>query len=227
MKRRAFLTTSGATLLAGCSGSPTEPAEDIDRQTTQTTDIQTQTKTTQADVDTAKVVIDDAKWKSEGESVEFLIGNNGEGMSGHVTVVARWYDSAGRYIGHDQASIPALHSGASWKIEVNTTSPFSVNNFDAYVEYEDRYISDELNAWSVEIDESIPAITGIVDHGRDDETAVDVLATTYDSGWITHVGTTVDTRIPDREWRFMIPLVKISDISKQVGENVELMFHTA
>ncbi|MFC7130547.1 FxLYD domain-containing protein [Haloferax chudinovii] len=225
MKRRAFLTTSGTALLAGCGADNTESEQDTDSLTTQTTEGQSQTESTQSDADTAEIVIDDATWETDGERVEYIIGNNGTAQSGFVTVVTQWFDSDGHYVGNDQVSIPTLHPDKAWNIQVETSAPFEVSDFDAYVEYEDRYVSSDLVAQSIEFQESIPAITGIVDHNRNEETAVEVVAVTYDSGWISHVGSDSDTRIPDSEWKFLIPLSQVTTLSDEVGSNVELMFH--
>ena len=97
-------------------------------------------------------------------------------------------------------------------------------DYDAYVDYEPRYTYDELDTHSVEIDEETPSINGIVSHEQDGETAINILAVTYDSGWITHIGTVTDTRVPEEDWRFYLPLSQVGVHEDNVGDELELMF---
>jgi len=77
----------------------------------------------------------------------------------------------------------------------------------------------------VEIDQERSAITGIVSHNQGDNTGIEIQAVTYDSGWITHAGTIGDSRVPDEDWRFNLPLSQVGSEESTVGENLDLMFH--
>ena len=221
MKRRAFLSTSGVGLLAGCndiqeSAETDTPQDSLEDQN----DTETEQIGAEADIE-----IQTDEWIVEGESVEYILGNNGDGQSGSVNLVTRWYDDEGNYIGNDQVSIPNLRSGASWFIQVETTAPIEVAEYDAYVEYETQYSYDELETRSVEIDQERSAITGIVSHNQGSETRIEIQAVTYDSGWITHAGTVGDSRVPDEDWRFILPLSQVGSEEPTVSEDLDLMFH--
>ena len=221
MKRRAFLSTSGAGLLAGCN----DIQESVETDTPQdSVEDQNDNETEQIGSE-ADIEIQTDEWIVEGESVEYILGNNGDSQSGAVNLITRWYDDEGNYIGNDQVSIPNLRSGASWFIQVQTTAPFEVDEYDAYVEYETQYSYDELETRSVEIDQERSAITGIVSHNQGDNTGIEIQAVTYDSGWITHAGTIGDSRVPDEDWRFNLPLSQVGSEESTVGENLDLMFH--
>lgn len=221
MKRRVFLSTSGAGLLAGCN----DIQESVETDTPQdSVEDQNDNETEQIGSE-ADIEIQTDEWIVEGESVEYILGNNGDSQSGAVNLITRWYDDEGNYIGNDQVSIPNLRSGASWFIQVQTTAPFEVDEYDAYVEYETQYSYDELETRSVEIDQERSAITGIVSHNQGDDTGIEIQAVTYDSGWITHAGTIGDSRVPDEDWRFNLPLSQVGSEESTVGENLDLMFH--
>ena len=221
MKRRVFLATSGTGLLAGCNDIQ-EPTENDTPQDSVADQNDTETEQMGPEAD---IRIESDEWLEEGESVEYLLGNNGEGESGSVNLVTRWYDDEGNYIGNDQVSIPTLRSGASWFIQVETTVPFEVAAYDAYVEYETHYSYEELETRSVEIDQQRSAITGIVSHDQGDETGIEIQAVAYDSGWITHAGTVGDSRVPEEDWRFYLPLSQVGSEEPTVGEDLDLMFH--
>ncbi len=221
MKRRAFLSTSGAGLLAGCN----DIQESVETDTPQdSVEDQNDNETEQIGSE-ADIEIQTDEWIVEGESVEYILGNNGDSQSGAVNLITRWYDDEGNYIGNDQVSIPNLRSGASWFIQVQTTAPFEVDEYDAYVVYETQYSYDELETRSVEIDQERSAITGIVSHNQGDNTGIEIQAVTYDSGWITHAGTIGDSKVPDEDWRFNLPLSQVGSEESTVGENLDLMFH--
>ncbi|WP_311174154.1 FxLYD domain-containing protein [Halobellus ordinarius] len=222
MKRRTFVATSGTALLAGCNSGGNEAPEGT--PATEVTDSTSVNEQTTSSGEVGKIDIVETNWVTESESAEFLIQNIGEGPTGSLTLVARWYDDEGIYIGNDQISLPTLHSGKSWSIRVENTVPFKVADYDAYVDYESQYTYDELDTRSVDIDEEIPAITGIVSHEQEGETAINILAVTYNSGWITHIGSVTDTRIPDPDWRFYIPLSQVGVYEDSVGDELELMF---
>lgn len=221
MKRRVFLATSGTSFLAGCNDIQ-EPTESDESQSS--VEDQNDTNTEQMGPG-ADIRIESDEWLEEGREVEYILGNSGEGQSGSVNLVTRWYDDEGHYIGNDQASIPALRSGSSWFIQVKTTAPFEVTEYDAYVEYETHYSYDELETRSIEIDQEQSVITGIVSHNQEDETEIEIQAVTYSSGWITHSGRVIDARVPDEDWRFILPLSQVGSEEDSVGENVDLMFH--
>jgi hypothetical protein len=221
MKRRVFLATSGTGLLAGCNDIQEPTNTDTPQDTVED---QNDDETEQVGPE-AEIRIDSDDWIVEGESVEYILGNHGEGQSGSVNLVTRWYDEAGNYIGNDQVSVPTLRSGGSWFIQVKTTAPFEVAAYDAYVDYQSQYSYKELETSSVEIDQQRSAITGIVSHGQEDETGIEIQAVTYSSGWITHAGFIRDSRVPDEDWRFILPLSQVGSDETDVGEDVELMFH--
>jgi hypothetical protein len=173
----------------------------------------------------ANIILESDEWIEEGESVRYILGNDGEGQSGLINLVTRWFDEEGNYIGNDQVSIPTLRSGGSWFIQVETTAPFEVAAYDAYVEYETQYSYEQLETRSVEIDQERSEITGIVSHKEEDETEIEIQAATYNSGWITHAGSVRDGRVPDEDWRFVIPLSQVGSDENRVGEDVELLFH--
>lgn len=215
------MSTSGAGLLAGCN----DIQESVETDTPQdSVEDQNDNETEQIGSE-ADIEIQTDEWIVEGESVEYILGNNGDSQSGAVNLITRWYDDEGNYIGNDQVSIPNLRSGASWFIQVQTTAPFEVDEYDAYVEYETQYSYDELETRSVEIDQERSAITGIVSHNQGDDTGIEIQAVTYDSGWITHAGTIGDSRVPDEDWRFNLPLSQVGSEESTVGENLDLMFH--
>ena len=214
------MATSGTGLLAGCNDIQ-EPTENDTPQ--DSVEDQNDDETEQAGPE-AEIRIDNDEWITEGESVEYILGNHGEGQSGSVNLVTRWYDEDGNYIGNDQVSVPTLRSGGSWFIKVETTAFFEVATYDAYVDYQPRYSYEELETRSVEIDQQRSAITGIVSHDQEGETGIEIQAVTYDSGWITHAGVVADNRVPDEDWRFILPLSQVGSDENQVGEDVELMF---
>jgi hypothetical protein len=223
MKRRTFVATSGATLLAGCSNGDTDASQES--TTVENTDLTTQREETASKESVGEIDIVETEWIEEGETVSFLIQNIGSTQSGSVNLVVRWFDESGDYIGNDQRSIPTLHRGSNWYIEVETTAPFQASEYGAYVEYESQYDYDDLDTHSIEINEEIPAVTGIVSHGQNGkETGIEILAVTYDSGWITHAGTVSDMRVPEEDWRFVLPLSQIATDENGVGDELELMF---
>jgi len=223
------LATSGTGLLAGCNAiqQPTEndtPQDSVeDQNDDDSVEDQNDDETEQAGPE-AEIRIDDDIWLTEGESVRYILLNYGEGPSGSVNLVTRWYDEDGNYIGNDQVSVPTLRSGGAWYIKVETTAFFEVAAYDAYVEYQPQYSYEELETRSVEIDQQRSAITGIVSHEQGGETGIDIQAVTYSSGWITHAGVGADNRVPDEDWRFILPLSQVGSDENQVGEDVELMF---
>ena len=221
MKRRVLLATSGAGLLAGCNDIQEMTETDTPQDAVEN---QNDDETEQVGPE-AEIRIESDEWIVEGESIEYVIGNHGEGQSGSVNLVTRWYDEDGNYIGNDQMSVPTLRSGGSWFIQVETTAPFEVAGYDAYVDYQPRYSYEELETRSVEIDQQRSAITGIVSHDQEDETEIEIQAVTYSSGWITHAGSVGDSRVPEEDWRFVLPLNQVGSDETDVGENVELMFH--
>ena len=221
MKRRVFLAASGAGFLAGCNDTQ-EPTESDGSQNP--VEDQNDTDTEQMGPE-ADIRIESDEWLEEGRAIEYILGNSGEGQSGSVNLVTRWYDDEGYYIGNDQVSIPTLRSGSSWFVQVETTAPFEVAEYDAYVEYETHYSYDELETRSVEIDQEQSVITGVVSHNQEDETEIEIQAVTYSSGWITHAGRVIDGRIPNEDWRFILPLSQVGSEEDSVGENVDLMFH--
>jgi len=222
MKRRTFLATSGTAILAGCNSE--EPAASEGTAVTEIEDSTTVKERTTSDREEGQIDIVETSWVTEGESAEFLIQNVGEAQSGALTLVTRWYDEEGNYIGNDQVSLPTLHSGKNWLIQVENTVPFDVADYDAYVDYESRYASVEVDTNSVEINKEASAVTGIVSHNQEGEAAINILAITYSSGWITHLGTVADNRIPEEDWRFYLSLTQVGVYEDSIGDELELMF---
>ena len=222
MKRRAFLATSGTALLAGCNSE--DPAGSEGTAATEVEDSTTVNEQTTSSSEGGKIDIAETDWVTEGESAEFLIQNIGEAETGALTLVTRWYDEEGNYLGNDQASLPTLHGGKNWLTRVENTVPFEVADYDAYVDYESRYASEEVATRAVEINTEASAVTGIVSHEQEGETAINVLAVTYNSGWITHTGTVTDARIPEEDWRFYLPLSQVGVYEDNVGDELELLF---
>ncbi len=219
------MTTSGAGLLAGCNDIE-EPAEnDTPQESVEDQNDDDDTDEPEQAEPEANIILESDRWIEEGESVRYILGNDGEGQSGLVNLVTRWFDEEGNYIGNDQVSIPTLRSGGNWFIKLETTAPFEVAAYDAYVEYESQYSYEQLETRSVEIDQERSEITGIVSHGQQGETEIQIQAATYNSGWITHAGGVRDSRVPAEDWRFVIPLSQVESDENRVGEDVELLFH--
>lgn len=225
MKRRSFLATSSAGFLAGCNTTQESVETDIQESANNRASVEDQTGQPAEQMESeADISIESDEWVEEGESVEYIVENRGEGQSGSIYLVTRWYDDDGNYIGSDQASIPTLHSGKKWSVEIEATVPFEAVEYDAYAEFETQYSYEELETRSVRVNLQDPAVTGIVSHNEGEEAEILIQAVTYDSEWITHSGIVDDYNIPDKDWRFYLPLVRVSNTSNRSGTDLELMF---
>lgn len=220
MKRRAFITSSGVTLVAGCGGSSPKPTE----TKVEDTFSREKTSTTEAETDSAEISIGSSEWRAEGEVAEFILANEGEVPSGDLELVVRWYDKDENFLGHDSRSLPTLHAGSSWHVTVEQTAPYEVAMFDAYVQFSSVYGEDEVPVKSILLEESSPAITGIVESEKSEEVGIEVVALVYSSGWVTHGGISSESRVPpETDWKFNLPLTSITADDVPLGDEIKIM----
>ncbi|TKR27915.1 FxLYD domain-containing protein [Natronomonas salsuginis] len=222
MKRRKFVATSGAALLAGCNEiQGPDPDPDDPRPPENVSEEESPESGPVGDVE-----IKQFEWIIDGKISQFLLSNVGEAPAGRVTLVVQWFDANGNYIGSDQASLPVLPPQTAWLIEIESSVPFETDSFDGYVEFDPQYEMDDLPVESLDIDQSVPGVTGIAPLDRDSETAIQATVLTFNSGWVTHAGQITENHIPEStNWRFLIPLTQVGGDESSIGDDeIELYF---
>lgn len=223
MNRRRFLTlTSLSIMTAGCSSdtNPT-PSETPSIRRTAATESSSPTQYSQS----VELTVSDEQWKMDGEVIECFVSNQDEVAARPAKLVVQWYDSNQNYLGQSTAIVPSLAPDSIWYPAVEQNEYFDVDNFSvsAYGLLSQQNGPDDIVIQSSEIDESIPAITGLVKNNRPSSASVSISASVYDSSFLTHVGTSSESNIPsDAEWRYIIPLEEARSDDSTVGERIEI-----
>lgn len=222
MKRRNFVAASGAALLAGCNeAQDTDPDPDDPAPENVTSEPDPSENGPVGDV-----VIQQFEWVTEGEISQFLLNNVGDAPAGRVTLVVQWFDENENYIGSDQASLPVLPPQSAWLVQIESSAPFETDSFEGFVEFDPEYETNKLPVESLDIDQSVPGVTGIAPLDRGSETAIQATVLTFNSGWVTHAGRITENRIPKgTNWRFLIPLTQVGADEPSIGDDdIELYF---
>jgi len=225
MERRAFLGASTAALLAGCGDTQSETTNRPNSQPNET-EPSRKDKRPQIQGD-AEIVIQNSEWIENGTAIEFQVQNNGTTPSGPVTVVLRWFDESENYIGSDAVSIGSLLDGSNWLGAVQPVTRFEATSYEISVEYNEgrESVPDSVELLEYEIDEAEQAITGRVENLTEEYSSIRGEASTYNSGWISHIGSVGDSEVPPgATWRFYIPLTSVDHTAGSICENVDIRF---
>lgn len=238
--RREFLVSAGGALaLAGCSSTPegdsnsTEPptSPPTEERTTDSTPengtIVDTTETTQpqeakTDLD---VSIDQAEWVEKGVVAESIISNRADVAIRSLELIVDWYDADGNFIDWDSKRVPALGTGKTWYLQIEPSTDRKIDAFEATARGIplERDIPDGIEIQSSEVEDSGPQVVGILSNTQSSEVGVNVIATVYEEGWLTHAGRTTQSRIPaGANWSFNIP-VRVADANdRSPGNEIEL-----
>lgn len=231
--RRDFLASVGAAVvIAGCSTrqetEPTESSSGTDNQSTNSepepsNETSEEPTEPQADLDLS---IDSSEWYEEGFIAEFVVANQEEVAIRQLELIVDWYNEDEEFIDSSSKSIPALGAGKSWYVHVESRMDEPVDSFEMFGRGipQERAIPDALEIQSSEVVEAGPEVTGIISNTDSSEVGANVVATVYDNGWLTHVGSTIQSRIPaGSDWRFHIPLDAVDGDQVSPGEDIELL----
>jgi hypothetical protein len=237
--RREFLASVGAAIaLAGCSstqnenGASTEPptaTTTAERTTDATPATEPPTENVETDepqeVETdLNVSIDQAGWLEEGATAEFIVSNREEVPIIPLEFIADWYDEEGNFIDWDRKITPALGTSKTWYLHMTPSTDRSIKSFEAVARGipRERNIPDGVEIQSKEVANS--QVRGIISNTQDSETGISVIATVYDSGWLTHYGTTTQSRIPaGADWNFNIS-IRVADANVRPPGNEIVLY---
>lgn len=230
--RRDFLASFGvAVALAGCSAQQeTEPTGSSNETTNESTDpgpapsneTSEESPEQEADLDLS---IDSSEWYEEGFVAEFILANQ-EGVAiQQLEIIVDWYNEESEFIDSTSKRVPALGAGKSWYVRVGSRMDTPADSFEMFARGipQASATPDALEIQSSEVVESTPEVTGIISNTDSAEVGANVVATVYDDGWLTHVGSTTQPRIPpNSDWRFYVPIDPVDADVVSPGEEIEL-----
>jgi len=238
--RREFLASVGAAIaLAGCSTTQEEGGTSTEPPTATTTPARTTGGTPGTERPTESVgtnepqevetdlnvSIDKAEWLQEGAVAEFIVSNREETPIRPLEFVVDWYDEEGNFIDWDSKAVPALGTGKTWYLHVEPSTDRVIDSFEATARgiLGERDIPNGLEIQSKEVGGAGPGVVGILTNSRSSEVGISVVATVYGSGWLTHYGSKVQSRIPaGADWNFNIP-IRVADANgRQPGDEIIL-----
>lgn len=242
--RREFLASIGmAVVLAGCSSTPDENSSSTEPPTSLPTEERTTDSTpengTVADtrettqLQEAKtnldVSIDQAEWVDKGVVVESIVSNRADVPTRSLELIVDWYDADGNFIDWDSKIVPALDTGKTWYLQIEPSTDRRIDDFEATARGIplERDIPDGVEIRSRKIEDSGPQIVGILSNTRSSEVGVNVIATVYEEGWLTHAARVIQSRIPaGANWSFNIPLRVADANARPPGDEIELFVST-
>lgn len=225
MERRAFLGASTTALLAGCGDTQSEPEEVEDSEPNKTEPVPEESDP-QVEGD-AEVIISNSEWIENNSAVEFRAQNQGTTPSGPLTIILRWFDESENYIGRDAVSLGSLLDGTNWIGAVQPVTQFEVTSYEISTQYDVGRVSasDSVELLEYEIDEEGQAIIGRVENLTEEFIGIQSEASTYKSGWISHIGSVSEPDVPPgATWRFYLPLTSVDHTTDSIGEEVDIRF---
>lgn len=211
MKRRAFLSSAGTTVLAGCNAA----SESTSSETSETTAIG----------DPIEISVNQPEWIDNRQAVSVILANESEDHTAAIEVTVQWFDEQSRYIGQDSNSILSLKSDATWYAEIGSTAPFEAKHYNiSAIGYriDDRVVSG-IEKRTVDVDSDSLTVTGEIDNKSDAKKSLYAIISTYDNSWLTHSGSVNVDNIPaENVWRFQTQLRQVSHDESEVGGNIQL-----
>jgi hypothetical protein len=245
--RRDFLASVGAAVaLAGCSAQQeTEPIGSSNETGDESTDSEpdpsneTSKEPPESESDPSNetseespepeadlgLSVDSAEWYEEGFVAEFIVANQEDVAIRQLQLIVDWYNEEGEFLDWSFERIPALGAGKSWYVHVESPIDAPADSFEMFARGipQASAIPDALEIQSSEVLESIPEVTGIISNTDSSEIGANVVATVYDNGWLTHAGSTTQSRIPPgSDWRFHVPIDPVAADFTSAGEEIEL-----
>jgi hypothetical protein len=120
-----------------------------------------------------------------------------------------------------------LLDGRNWLGAIQPVTRFEATSYEISVEYSAgrESASDSVELLEYEADKEEQAIIGRVENLTDEYAGIQGEASTYNSGWISHIGSVADSDVPPgATWRFYLPLTSVDYTTDDLGEEVDIRF---
>lgn len=226
MERRAFLGVSSTALLAGCGDEQQQDVEPVNN-TTESVESEPDPGPEEQAGGNAEINLIGDRWIQDQSAVEFTIQNSGSEPSGSISVIVRWYDENGYYIGQSSAGVGTLVEDSGWIGAVRPPGSFESDSYEIAVEFNSRRQSGsdtvELIDYEVQRDESV--VTGLIENPTDEFASIQIQVGTYGSGgYLSHLGVESAGDVPpETTWRFLLSLRSVDYRTEQVGSETDIL----